>query len=132
MFMTPAVYVLEKALDAATLRQRAIAHNIANINTPGFKRYEVSFEDKLRRALGLEAGLPLYRTHPYHFPPAPTDITPEVSPDNSTTMRQDGNNVDIEREMVNLAQNSLNFNFAVQQLNGRLAMLRYVINEGRR
>ncbi|QGP92834.1 Flagellar basal body rod protein FlgB [Neomoorella glycerini] len=132
MFMTPAIYVLEKALDTATLRQRVIAHNIANVNTPGFKRYEVSFEEKLSQALGLEPGLPLYRTNPYHLPAAGSDLTPEVNQDNSTSMRQDGNNVDIDREMVDLAQNSLNFNFATQQLNGRLAMLRYVINEGRR
>jgi flagellar basal-body rod protein FlgB len=132
MFMTPALYVLEKALDTEALRQRVIAHNIANVNTPGFKRYDVSFEEKLGQALGLEPGLTLYRTNPYHLPSASLDLTPEVNQDNSTTMRQDGNNVDIDREMVDLAQNSLNFNFAVQQLNGRLAMLRYVINEGRR
>ncbi|PRR70272.1 Flagellar basal body rod protein FlgB [Moorella humiferrea] len=132
MFMTPALYVLEKALDAATLRQRVIAHNVANVNTPGFKRSDVSFEEKLARALGVEPGVELYRTHPGHLPAGGLELTPEVVPDNSTTMRQDGNNVDIDREMVDLVQNSLNFNFAVQQLNGRLAMLRYVINEGRR
>lgn len=132
MFMTPAMYVLEKALDAATLRQRVIAHNVANVNTPGFKRTDVIFEEKLVRALGLETGVELYRTHPHHLPAAGFELTPEVVPDNSTTMRADGNNVDIDREMVDLAQNSLNFNFAVQQLSGRLAMLRYVINEGRR
>lgn len=132
MFMTPAMYVLEKSLDTAALRQRTIAHNIANVNTPGFKRSEVSFEDQLRQALGLEAGLSLDRTNPYHLPVGGLDITPRVNQDNSTTMRQDGNNVDIDVEMVNLAQNSLNFNFATQQLNSRLAMLRYVINEGRR
>ncbi|MDN5362880.1 MAG: flagellar basal-body rod protein FlgB [Moorella sp. (in: firmicutes)] len=132
MFMTPAMYVLEKSLDAATLRQRTIAHNIANVNTPGFKRYEVSFEGQLRQALGLEPGLPLYRTDPYHLPMGGGDLTQAVIQDNTTTMREDGNNVDIDREMVDLAQNSLNFNFATQQLNTRLAMLRYVINEGRR
>lgn len=132
MFLTPTMYVLEKALDTATLRQRTIAHNIANVNTPGFKRYQVSFEDQLNQALGFEPGLPLYRTNPYHLSLSSPELVPRVSRDNSTTMRQDGNNVDIDREMVDLAQNSLNFNVAVQQLNTRLAMLRYVINEGRR
>lgn len=132
MFSTPVMYVLEKALDTAVLRQRNIAHNIANINTPGYKRYEVRFEDKLKEALELNPGLPLYRTHPLHLPSGRTDISPEVVKDDSTTMRTDGNNVDIDREMVELAQNSLNYYVAVQQLNTRLAMLRYVINEGRR
>ncbi|WP_258359730.1 flagellar basal body rod protein FlgB [Moorella sulfitireducens (nom. illeg.)] len=132
MFMTPALYVLEKALDTAALRQRVIAHNVANVNTPGYKRYDVTFEEKLGRALGLEESVALYRTNPAHLPATGLDLSPEIVQDNSTTMRQDGNNVDIDREMVDLAQNSLNFNFAAQQLNGRLAMLRYAINEGRR
>ena len=132
MFMNPALYVLERALDTAALRQRTIAQNIANINTPGYKRYEVSFEGELQQALGLAPGLPLHRTHPYHLPIAGPGVTPQVHQDNSTTMRQDDNNVDIDREMVDLAQNSLNFNFATQQLSSRLAMLRYVVNEGRR
>lgn len=130
--MTPVMHVLERALDAATLRQRTIAHNIANINTPGFKRQEVSFEAQLSRVLGLEPRVSLSRSSSRHLPAAGEDLAPEVSRDSATTMRTDGNNVDIDREMVNLAQNSLNFNLAAQQLNARLAMLRYVINEGRR
>jgi len=132
VFLTPAMYVLERALDAAALRQRTIAHNIANVNTPGFKRQDVSFEDKLNQALGLGPLLPLHRSNSRHLPSASLDLTPEVTRDNSTSMRTDGNNVDIDREMVHLAQNSLNFNLAARQLNTRLAMLRYVINEGRR
>ncbi|NLW07551.1 MAG: flagellar basal body rod protein FlgB [Clostridia bacterium] len=132
MKMTPAMIVLERALAAASLRQRTIAHNIANINTPGYKRQDVSFASKLSRALGLEPRLPLRRTNPAHLPAAGLDINPEVYRDNSTSMRNDGNNVDIEREMVDLVQNTINYNFAVQQLNTRLAMRRYVINEGRR
>ncbi len=130
--MSPAMEVLEKAMDAAALRQRTIAHNIANINTPGFKRRTVSFEAGLRQALGLGSQLSLRRSHPRHLPSAGSNLIPEVEQDKATTMRTDGNNVDIDREMVDLAQNSLNFNLAAQQLNTRLAMLRYVANEGRR
>ena len=132
MNMTPVIYVLERALAAASLRQRTIAHNIANINTPGYKRQDVSFADKLDRVLGPGTKLPLKRSSPGHLPAAGLDLTPEVYQDNTTSMRTDGNNVDIDREMVDLAQNSINYNLAAQQLNTRLAMLRYVINEGRR
>ncbi|MDK2820365.1 MAG: flagellar basal-body rod protein FlgB [Clostridia bacterium] len=126
------MYMLEKAMDASALRQRTIAHNIANINTPRYKRYEVSFEDKLNRALETKSGLSLFRTNPYHLPRSNYYLEPEVIRDNRSSMRNDGNNVDIDREMAELAQNSLNFNFSTQQLNTRLAMIRYVINDGRR
>jgi flagellar basal-body rod protein FlgB len=132
MIVTPVMYVLERAMTAASLRQRTIAHNIANVNTPGFKRREVAFAGKLHRALGLDPQLPLQRSSPRHLPAASADLTPEVYRDDTTSMRTDGNNVDIDREMVDLVQNTINFNLAAQQLNTRLAMLRYVINEGRR
>ncbi|MDN5346741.1 MAG: flagellar basal-body rod protein FlgB [Clostridia bacterium] len=134
LFFTPTLLALEKALQTASLRQRTLAHNIANANTPGFKRSYVSFEEELRAALNLDPGLPLARTHPRHlpYPRSLADVRPEVRQDLYTAMRQDGNNVDIDREMVELAMNSINYSAAVQQLNQRLAMLRYVINEGRR
>ncbi|MGI9951221.1 flagellar basal body rod protein FlgB [Moorellaceae bacterium AZ2] len=132
MFLTPTLQVLSKALDAAALRQRTIAHNIANVNTPGFKRYYVTFEDELRRALNGEGGLPLYRTHPRHLPQDALSLEPRVEQERTTSMREDGNNVDVDREMVELVMNSINYNLMVQQLNGRLGMLRHVISEGRR
>lgn len=132
MFLSAVGEALRKALEAASLRQRVIAHNLANANTPGFKRYYVTFEESLKRALSGEQGLRLYRTHPRHLPGSGPEVEARVEQDRFTTMRQDGNNVDIEREMVELVMNSLNYNLAVQQLNGRLGMWRYVINEGRR
>jgi len=132
VFVTPALQVLGRALDAAALRQRTIAQNIANVNTPGFKRYYVTFEDELRRALRGGDGLPLYRTHPRHLPQGALYLEPRVHQERTTSMREDGNNVDVDREMVELVMNTLNYNLLVQQLNGRLGMLRYVINEGRR
>ncbi|SMB93961.1 flagellar basal-body rod protein FlgB [Thermanaeromonas toyohensis ToBE] len=132
MFLSAVGEALRKVLEAAALRQRVIAHNLANANTPGFKRYYVTFEESLRRALRGEQGLTLYRTHPRHLPGSGPEVEPRVEQDRFTAMRRDGNNVDIEREMVELVMNSLNYNLAVQQLNGRLGMWRYVINEGRR
>ena len=132
MFLSAVGEALRKALEAAALRQRVIAHNLANANTPGFKRYYVTFEESLKRALRGEQELRLYQTHSWHLPGSGPEVEARVEQDRFTTMRQDGNNVDIEREMVELVMNSLNYNLAVQQLNGRLGMWRYVINEGRR
>ncbi len=123
---------LIKGLDAAALRQQVTAHNLANLNTPNFNRSDVSFEDELMRAR-QQADTPLARTHEKHFPITPgPEINPTIKTDTTTTRRIDGNNVDIEREMLNLVSNQLRYNTYVQRLNGRFDNWRYVINEGRR
>ncbi|NLZ38511.1 MAG: flagellar basal body rod protein FlgB [Firmicutes bacterium] len=123
--------VLQLALNAAAERQRVTAHNVANVNTPQFKRQVVLFEEKLKQAL-QEPELPLARTHERHLDNIPRTLGHEVITDNSTSMRTDGNNVDIEREMVLLSMNQLHFNAVTQALNNRYSIFRYVIQEGRR
>lgn len=123
---------LSRGLDAAALRQQVTAHNLANLNTPNFQRSDVTFEEELLRARG-QAETPLARTHDKHFPqpPAP-DIAPRVVKDTTTVRRIDGNNVDLERDMLNLVSNQIRYNTYVQQLNTRFNNWRFVINEGRR
>ena len=125
--------VITKALDAAGLRQRVIAHNVANLNTPGYKKYQVRFEEELRSALRVTS-LALYRTHPDHFDAQPRleTVAPRVMRDAATSSRPDGNNVDLNEQMVQLAMNSLYYNVAAQAASGYLARLRYVISGGRR
>ncbi|MEW5761992.1 MAG: flagellar basal body rod protein FlgB [Bacillota bacterium] len=123
--------ILARALDAGALRQRVIADNIANSNTPGFKRSGVRFEDKLARALG-EGKLPLLTGHPRHIGGAdPAAVEPEVVTERHTAMRADGNNVDMEREMVELVMGNLGYRTAAQVLAAKFDGLRYVINGGR-
>ncbi|MGM0653354.1 MAG: flagellar basal body rod protein FlgB [Bacillota bacterium] len=122
---------LIKGLDAASLRQQVTANNLANLNTPGFQRSDVSFEDQLvkaRRAMQV----PLVRTHEKHFPQTPKDIVPQIKKDTTTVRRIDGNNVDIERDMLNMVSNQLRYNTYIQRLNGTYDKWRFVINEGRR
>ena len=119
---------LESGLDAASLRQRVLTDNIANVDTPGFKRSDVDFPSVMAKAM---------RDH--EVPPIPLKMTSEkhlpgvmfnpglVVKDNSTTWRNDGNNVDIEREMANLAKNGLYYNSLVTSLDLKLAQLRTVI-----
>lgn len=56
----------------------------------------------------------------------------KIEQDTSRSMREDGNNVDIDNEMTNQAANSLMYNALISQVNSRIALERYVINEGRR
>lgn len=135
LLTSPAIQALEKGMGVAILRQEVVAGNIANINTPGFKRASVGFEAEYSRALGEGASLPLATTHSRHLQgnmSGPAEVEPRIIYDTNTTTRPDGNNVNLEEEMVGLAMNTFNYQFLSQQLGKRITMLRHVISEGRR
>jgi flagellar basal-body rod protein FlgB len=125
---------LERALDGASLRHRALAENLANVNTPGYKRLEVDFVTALRRAVA-GADVPLRRTDARHLPGeagALAEVRPSAWRVQETTGRADRNNVDPDAELAKLAENTLLYNSLTQVLGRRLATLRFAINEGRR
>lgn len=102
------IYNLVKSgLDAADIRGKTIANNIANVNTTGYKRKYVTFEETLN-SINSEPKI-------------------EVKEDNSTSMRTDGNNVDLENEKVNQAANTLMYNSLVSVTNLKLSMAKSVI-----
>lgn len=123
---------LKKGLDAEALRQRVIANNIANVNTPSFKKSTIKFESLLKKALGRES-IKLITTDPRHYGGTPllTELKPEVKVNRATSMREDGNNVDIDEEMTNLAANSIEYQATAKELSERISLLRYVITGGR-
>jgi flagellar basal-body rod protein FlgB len=120
--------LLKNYLDVASLRQKVVAHNIANLNTPGYKRLIVSFEDKLKEALNSEK-LPLTVPLKQHLNKRPDWQQVSLSPERNytTTMRADANNVDLEQEMTLLTTNTICYNLAVQRLSGKFEQLSYVI-----
>ncbi len=120
--------VLQKQLDAAALTHKVIANNIANVNTPGFKKSSVRFLDELKKALDPQT-LPLRTAHPRHIPaPVPlAQVEPMVVKEEETTMGYNQNNVDVEQEMVNLVANTLAYQAATRAIGDRLALLGYVI-----
>lgn len=135
LFTGENVGLLEKSLAAASVRQRVIANNIANANTPGFKKSDVIFEDLLQQALAEGTGLRQVRTNEHHLSKnsLPVELVqPQVVTSTATAMRNDGNNVDVEAEMATIAQNSLYYNALAQQLSSRLNALKTVINQGGR
>ncbi|CAI6031424.1 Flagellar basal body rod protein FlgB [Paenibacillus sp. JJ-100] len=118
---------LQGALDASNIRQRAIANNIANADTPYFKRSDVSFETILQ---GQQNGeIPILKgkiTDPRHIVIGPSSSvpTPVVNMDQSTSMNNNQNNVDIDREMSLLAENQLRYSAYIQQVNEQIKMMR--------
>jgi flagellar basal-body rod protein FlgB len=123
--------VLEQALTAASLRQKVISNNIANVNTPGFKRSEVVFEDLLRQAIGSSDKLGLMRTNAKHIPNTLGSVKAQSNPINTTTMRTDGNNVDVDVEMAEMAKNNIYYNAVAQGLSKYYSGLKSVINGGK-
>lgn len=127
---TPAMNVLEKGLDASSLRQRVLTNNVANVDTPNFKRSDVDFQKVLGQALGEGGGdLPLKITSPLHLQKADAVNQSGVVTDQSSTFRTDGNNVDIDREMTNVAENGLYYNSVTQAISSQLGLLRMVIQK---
>lgn len=127
--------ILVRALDALALRQQVTASNIANADTPGFRASEVRFEDILQRALATRPGeLSLARTDPRHLLAGGIDaaqVEPQVVELSNTRLRNDGNNVDIDREMGLLAETTLRYNAVTEALARRLAMQRLIASDGR-
>jgi flagellar basal-body rod protein FlgB len=115
-----------KVLDAAAARQRAIAHNIANVDTPGYTRRDVSFHDQLASALSGADEQPLLAASRV------SEVEPRQLFDTQSPARADGNNVDVDREMASLAQNTLEYEAAAEIIKGKLDMLRTAVSEGRK
>lgn len=121
--------LLKQGIDASTLRGKTIANNIANINTRGYKKFDVVFEENLKEG---NLDLKLKVTKEKHIRDGQDHgENISVKKDESTSMRLDGNNVDIDIEKANQAANTLKYNALIQRANGVLSSRKYVISGGR-
>lgn len=127
--------IMQKSLDALATQHNAIADNIANIDTPNFKRTVVTFQDQLKLAIDGTPSSPMWRTNPMHMPQVSAssleNFQPNVGTINDTVGRNDGNNVDMEMESALLAQNNLLYNAMADVTTGYFADLRHAITEGK-
>lgn len=144
--------VMDKALDGLAKRHKAIASNLANVDTPNYRRRDVSFEGTLMRAMSdakeAQAGkhhsqakqasndvaLPMKTTRAEHIPipfnSSLDDFQPQIAENDDMQYRNDGNSVDVESEMAQLAKNTQKY-LAISNLENRnMKSLRSVINGG--
>ena len=119
------INVLDRAADAAWQRNEAISNNIANVDTPGYKRRDVAFESVLQQALGNNryesmddkvANVDLSRLQGRAY----VDYA-------NYSYRLDGNNVDIENENVMLAENQLKYQGLISSINQEFTNLKTVM-----
>lgn len=125
--MSDSSYLLvRKALDVSSLRQRTISSNIANINTPGFKVNKVEFEEYLKNETDR---ISMKKTDDQHYGLGEyNDIQATVQKRESTYINENGNNVDIDIEMAELAANEIYYSTLIQILNGKYSKLNSAIN----
>ena len=132
IFNSPNFNYMPRAMAAATIRQEVIANNIANVNTPNFRKSNVEFEELLAREIyGEESDgkLKMARTHDKHLPYVPPEFRaePTIEVDHTTVMRVDDNNVDIDIEMATLSKNQLYYNALVTEFGGHVSRLKAAI-----
>jgi flagellar basal-body rod protein FlgB len=114
MNVTPSqIDLLSTLLDSAALRHRVLANNVANVNTPNFKRLTVLFDNEVERAIA--AGKPL------------NGATAKIAEDLFAAERVDGNTVDIDREMNEITKNAQLYSAIAQILANRVGLLRTAI-----
>ncbi len=107
-------FLLQRGLDVTTVRHQTISNNIANANTPGFKRMDITFEADLSRALDqAPPALRAVMTHEKHIPffreKSVRDVKIGRKVEFETTYKNDKSNVDIEKEAVDLAKNTMRY-----------------------
>lgn len=115
---------LEKSLDAAWLRNEVISENIANGDTPGYKRKEVQFEKFLNSELKHS------RISNGKSKLSGGGEIKVVSDNQNYSYRLDGNNVDIEREMALMAENTIKYNTLIQRMSSQINKIRSIIKGG--
>ena len=127
------VDILHRTMDVSLMRRQVISDNIANSDTPNFKRSVVDFESALKRALATEnvKGMSATLTHPAHIPfNRPVDyrsVKPRRVLDYLTTAKNNGNNVDIEEEMMSALQNQLNYQLMTAAVSHQFNQLSLVL-----
>lgn len=103
---------LEKYMDVLAARQKLVASNIANVDTPGFKTQDLDFQSEFNRLASGES----------------TSVHPqEVT---GLRVKNDGNSVNLDREARLLSENSIRFSVASNLMKGQLRMLKSAIHEG--
>ncbi|XYR62090.1 flagellar basal body rod protein FlgB [Bacillus amyloliquefaciens] len=119
---------LENALGRADIKQKVLTNNIANIDTPNYKAKKVSFRNLLdQETSNLEAVKTDYRH--VDFTGSGDDYSIVSSSD--TSYQQNGNNVDIDKEMTDLAENQINYQALVERMSGKFNSLKTVLTGGK-
>ncbi|UJL47931.1 flagellar basal body rod protein FlgB [Virgibacillus sp. NKC19-16] len=122
------IRTLEGSLDFASAKNQAVSSNISNIDTPNYKAKDVAFKDVLNNASQtIEAN----RTDEKHIPfDQEVQSSYQVITKGNTSYNHNGNNVDLDKEMAELAKNQIYYNALIDRINGKFGSLQSVVRGG--
>jgi len=120
---------MEKFLDLSVQRQALVSSNVANVDTPGYKTVDLDFEQELVEA--TRGDMVMMATTPHHISNHSSHGSASPKEVEGLTLRNDLNNVNIDREMAQLSTNALKFSMVAQLIAGKFRTLKNAINEGR-
>jgi len=131
LFSDRAPKVLKKSLDFQSQRHLLISSNISNLDTPGYKAKDIDFKSQLVEVMGKGNDLKLATTHSKHMGPSMMALkglqpVPFVLQD---AAKSNGNNVNIDKEMMKLAENQIDFNATIQLMSKRGSTVKAAILE---
>ncbi len=120
----------KRALDASSLRHEVIANNIANVETPNYKRKKVVFESLLADSMD-NMKLKMAKTHEKHMDTSLEGMPYYIQTDTSFSERIDGNNVNIDAEMAEQAKNTIKYDALITQTSSQIRRLKNAIKGGK-
>ena len=123
---------LATALKMRQMRHNVTSSNIANAETPNYHAKKLDFENALASALNMDGMNSMATTNEQHFATGGKPVvSPEIYENPDIAVNNDGNTVDLEKEMSALAENSIMYKTALQLINKKMAALKYAISESR-
>jgi flagellar basal-body rod protein FlgB len=124
---------LHTSLNMRQLRHGVISSNVANAETPGYQAQKLDFEKSLERAMDLDGLRGMSTSHGDHMTVGghSARAKAEIYNNPDGAVNNDGNTVDMEKEMASLAENAIMYKAALQLINKKMAALKYAASEGR-
>jgi len=122
---------LSTSLKFREMRQELGTSNVANAQTPGYKSMKLDFEEALARALDVDGHLTMNTGDEKHFNVGGggfNNLEPEAYENPNGVVSENGNTVDVEAEMAQMAENKIMYDTTVQLINKKLGLMKYAIN----
>jgi len=126
------ISLLERVLDLRSLRHNALVSNIANIDTPHYRAFDVMIEEEIEKVVGRDKSVMVTRTQPQHLPIRDARLdttTPGLITQSNVTVKGDGNSVDIDKAMADLSKNNLMYNALAQIISRRFLALKSAMQD---
>lgn len=124
------IKALSASMDLRQIRQELLAANVANADTPDYKSKKIDFEEALARALDVDGQEHLNTHDSRHYDVGSggfNNLSPEIYEDPNGIVSEDGNNVNRDQELSQMAENKILFDASVQLLNKKLALMKYAV-----